>query len=311
MEFLNKLYANENFGIGLFCVIVFLVIMFLIVLFLGKKDEKKRKLEETSKLNTVNNNENAFSETTVATPVEVPVVEPTIVENVAPIEPVIPVEPISYEPNESEKEEIVHPIQENTNFVENMNVVEPTLDKVIETPVVEPVNINVEPVNVITNEVVEPVISVEPTPINIVEDSAPVSPTIEPIHVEIPDEAVKQAPVVEEIKPVIEEAPINNETYYNPVEPIEATTVDVPTIDFDAIAKSISKELDDLEKESKNSYVEVTPMEEITTPLNEVKTTTESEPVKVTVAPKTKIELPKKIDLPAKKDEIEPESYQI
>lgn len=311
MEFLNKLYANENFGMGLFCVIIFLVIMFLVVLFLGKKDEKKRKLEETNKLNVVNNDKNAFSETTVATPVEVPAVEPPIVQSVTPIEPVIPVEPISYEPTESEKEVMVHSAPNDTNFVDNMSVVEPSVEKVIESPVVEPVIPNTEQASFAANDVIEPVISVEQAPINIVEDSTPITPIIEPINIQIPDEVVNVAPTTEEIKPIIEEMPISNETYYNPVEPIEATTVDVPAIDFDAIAKSISKELDDLEKESKNSYVEVTPMEEITTPISEIKTTNVDEPVKVTVAPKTKIELPKKIDLPAKKDEIEPESYQI
>ena len=50
MDFLNKLYESNYFGIGLFAVIAFLVVTFLIVLFFGKKDEKKRKLEATQKI---------------------------------------------------------------------------------------------------------------------------------------------------------------------------------------------------------------------------------------------------------------------
>lgn len=315
MEFLNKLYANENFGIGLFCVIAFLVVMFFVVLFFGKKDEKKRKLEETNKLNTINNEENSFKETTVATPVEVPAAEPikvdditSVVENAPQIEPVMPVEPISYEPTAIEKEDIANPTTEDTNFAENMNVVDPVAETSIETPVVEPI-----------------IESVEPIPIDVVEEPAIESPVIEPIRIQIPDEVVSNetvnvAPIIEEVKPlieemeepIIEEPTINNETYYNPVEPVEATTVDIPNIDFDAIAKSISKELDELENESRTSEVEVTPIKEITEPMNEVNSVYTNDPVKVTVAPKTKIELPKKIELPAAKtEEIEPESYQI
>lgn len=60
MEFLYKLYDNEYFGIGLFIVIAILIFLFLLILFFGKKDEKKRKLEETKKLELENTN--AFKE---------------------------------------------------------------------------------------------------------------------------------------------------------------------------------------------------------------------------------------------------------
>ncbi len=46
MEFLNKLYSNEYFGIGLFVVMSILAFTFLVVLFFGKKDEKARIKEE-------------------------------------------------------------------------------------------------------------------------------------------------------------------------------------------------------------------------------------------------------------------------
>ncbi len=50
MKFLESLYNIENFGIYLFIVIGILFILFLVILFFGKKDEKKRKLEATVKL---------------------------------------------------------------------------------------------------------------------------------------------------------------------------------------------------------------------------------------------------------------------
>ena len=49
MNFLDKLYESNYFGIGLFAVISFLVVTFLIVLFFGKRDEKRR-LESTKEL---------------------------------------------------------------------------------------------------------------------------------------------------------------------------------------------------------------------------------------------------------------------
>lgn len=61
MEFLYKLYDNEYFGIALFIVIAILIFLFLLILFFGKKDEKKRKLEETKRLELESTN--AFKET--------------------------------------------------------------------------------------------------------------------------------------------------------------------------------------------------------------------------------------------------------
>ena len=37
MDFLDKLYSSNYFGIGLFAVIAFLVVTFMVVLFFGKK----------------------------------------------------------------------------------------------------------------------------------------------------------------------------------------------------------------------------------------------------------------------------------
>lgn len=50
MEFLDKLYSNENFGIVLIMIIAILVVLFIIVLVLGMRDKRKRELEKTIKL---------------------------------------------------------------------------------------------------------------------------------------------------------------------------------------------------------------------------------------------------------------------
>lgn len=54
MDFLYKLYDMEYFAVGLLIVIAILVFLFLLILFFGKKDEKKRILEETKKLELQN-----------------------------------------------------------------------------------------------------------------------------------------------------------------------------------------------------------------------------------------------------------------
>lgn len=275
MNFLDKLYSSNYFGIGLFAVIAFLVVAFLIVLFFGKKDEKKRKLEETQKLEA----NDTFKETSKSTPVEIPInpepvapinldvepvktgIEPNVVTPIEPITPVMPVPPVN-ESNDLNQ----HDNNEN-EFVENLRIEEP----VINTPKIEPVPIiKEEPVHNVVEPVIKPIIN-EETP-----------------------------------KLQINEEPVIN-TYYNPTKKLETEKIKVPNIDFDALAKSISKELDELEKDSKK-YEEIT-----VTPINEI---TEKSPVKkpetfssvyvrepIREVPKEKIELPKKIDLPARKSE--------
>lgn len=60
MEFLDKIFSYPNFGTILFAVIAVLTVLFFIILFFGKKDEKERKLEETRRLELAN--VNAFKE---------------------------------------------------------------------------------------------------------------------------------------------------------------------------------------------------------------------------------------------------------
>ncbi len=290
MDFLNNLYESDYFGIGLFAVIAFLVVTFLIVLFFGKKDEKKRKLEATQKIAA----EDTFKETSAATPVEIPAnpnpatpinLEPAItdvppVAPVAPVEPVIPVAPT----------EPVIAVEDNNEYVDNLTIDEPVKPLAKEEPV---------------SSAVTPVVTPSPSSIE-----------LEPTKIEIPSSSAEVvSPVINEPTPIIkEEEPklqINEEpvidTYYKPVEKVNSETINVPNIDFDALAKSISQELDELEEDSKrHDEVKVTPMSEITNRASVNSPQTFSsvyvEPT-AKETPKSKIELPKKIELPARKGE--------
>lgn len=327
MDFLNKLYESNYFGIGLFAVISFLVVTFLIVLFFGKKDEKKRKLEETNNIKLDNNNQ-AFKETSEAQPVEVPMPQAPIAPiDIAPIEqtPVAPIEPVPVTPTEVEtlKEPLTPPLnpinyeneplkpvapihyeepQADNSFIDNLTFEEPKVVEPIKT-----INVPESPVAPI-----EP-IRLEPTKYeNTVEPKK-----VEPVRFNISEEPIKVEPLIKEeekpiITPIIEE-PTINDTYYKPIEKVEVEEIKVPNIDFDAIAKSISKELDELEKSSMNhtENVKVTPMSEITKkPTNQFSSVYVNSSVQNNT--KETMDLPKRIDLPTKKsEEIEPESYNI
>ena len=301
MDFLNKLYESNYFGIGLFAVIAFLVVTFLIVLFFGKKDEKKRKLEATQKLAA----DNTFKETTESTPVEIPanpepvepinleansIVEPVVmtpneplVKPVEPVTPIMPTPPINQEP--------INPIKEEDNFVDNLSIEEP-VRPVIDTPKVEPIITPVAPI-IKDEPVVEPPVKV-----------------VEPTKIEIPKETITPVePIIKEEEPKLEinEEPVIN-TYYKPVEKSkEVEEVKVPNIDFDSLAKSISKELDELENNSrKYEEIKVTPMSEVTKATSPRQPETFSSVYVGTPAkemPKEEMELPKRIDLPARKSE--------
>ena len=301
MDFLNKLYESNYFGIGLFAVIAFLVVTFLIVLFFGKKDEKKRKLEATQKLAA----DNTFKETTEPTPAEIPanpepvepinleansIVEPVVmtpneplVKPVEPVTPIMPTPPINQEP--------INPIKEEDNFVDNLSIEEP-VRPVIDTPKVEPIITPVAPI-IKDEPVVEPPIKV-----------------VEPTKIEIPKETITPVePIIKEEEPKLEinEEPVIN-TYYKPVEKSkEVEEVKIPNIDFDSLAKSISKELDELENNSrKYEEIKVTPMSEVTKATTTRQPETFSSVYVGTPAKemtKEEMELPKRIDLPARKSE--------
>ena len=169
-----------------------------------------------------------------------------------------------------------------------------------------PINDVVTPVEAPVAPTITPVVP----PVSGPEEVAPISsnysipeePIVKPIENPTPIINTPLEPVLPpEEKPILVEEPVINETYYQPTDVLEAEEVKMPNIDFDAIAKSISAELDELEKT--NSNVKVTPINEITgnTPVNNSSSIYVNKP-EMTV-PVTHIDLPKKIDLPDRIDE--------
>lgn len=156
-EFLNKLYSYEYFGTYLMIAIAVLVLLFIIVLFFGKKDQKKREIEETKKLQQINNTD-AFKEQSNVASVEVPkeeVKEPVVtqeqLENDTIVVPNINdlatntnseininnnVEPVLPKEAEVEIPLNAEPINTNISNESNEAVSEPILDKVEEKPLV-------------------------------------------------------------------------------------------------------------------------------------------------------------------------------
>lgn len=332
MNFLDKLYESNYFGIGLFAVISFLVVTFLIVLFFGKRDEKRR-LESNKELEK-NNVENTFKETTPVVPVNVPIAEslveaPVVTQDVMPVMPNVTndiIEPIKLEQivepespviNDALvapinfKEELITPVMPINYDYEPKQFVEEGLKEdtvsvidIPSTPVIKE-----EPTPIFA----EPVRNIEPVRLDATTYDVPVEPkVIEPIRITIPEEPVNVAPTFEEVKPIVVE-PVVTDTYYKPIEKPVADEIDVPNVDFDALAKSISDELDELEN-STNNYredVKVTPIDEVVSkPVTQFSSVYVNEPVKPVV--KSGMDLPNKIDLPAiKTSEIEPEDYNI
>lgn len=290
MDFLDKLYESNYFGIGLFAVISFLVVTFLVVLFFGKKDEQKRKLDETLKLDVQNANENAFKETSVETPVQVPVVETPVMPT--PVAPVPVAEPAPVEVP------TINPEVNSPVFPTPISNEEPV------RPIFEPVKNEIPIINTLREE-----------PVEVKEEYQPAPKVLEPVKYDIPATPVIKeevtpivtpvAPEVNTFRPVVEE-PVTP-TYYEPTKEVKTT------IDFDAIAKSISKELDELENATKyHEEPKVTPMSEVVAskPVNQFSSVYVNKPAEP-VTP-TPMDLPQKIDLPTRKTEdIEPESYSI
>ena len=114
MNFLERLYSNENFGIYLFAIIAILVVLFFIVLFFGKKDSKKslneNKKEEPVKENNLENTvpvepiNDTFKEITEPIKLESEVVLPT---NKEPEEPKV----------EEKNDNVVNNVVLNSNLV--------------------------------------------------------------------------------------------------------------------------------------------------------------------------------------------------
>lgn len=115
MEFLESLYSIPNFGIYLFVIIGFLVVLFLVILFFGKKDEQQRKQkevqEEQSVFHTQPTEPTAFKETTIPTPVEIPV-SPV---SVPPLQNAWPLQ------NEPQEQMVTEEIKKEEAIVENVS----------------------------------------------------------------------------------------------------------------------------------------------------------------------------------------------
>lgn len=250
-----------------------------------------------------------------------PVVEPQV--TVAPVTPMPSIKPI----NIASTTPVTPAINEPTPIINNQTVetvrpiIEETVAPIINEPVInrpvtpiisEPTYSSVPPIN--TNDR----IVMEPTRFDIPTNNEP--KIMEPIKITIPEEPVKVNPIVEPVvtakeptynytepRPIIEE-PVINETYYKPVEKVEPTGINVPNIDFDAIAKSISQELDELENSTNknntnhNSEYRVNP-----TPEPVRRPTGQFSSVYVSNGPRPlppeNMDMPKKIDLPTRKEE--------
>ena len=230
-------------------------------------------------------NNNVSIDTPVPPVAPINPIEPMSFGDIAPIEPKVNVNPAASAPaidpvvpiiNEPTPSEPIIPNVPNPNLNGPIGPINPT-PIINETQAPSPI-IN-EPINPIPEPPIPEVKPVEPINFN-----NPTPKVMEPIKINIPEEPViptePTTPIIEEkVSPILNtEPPINNrpiieepvigETYYRPVENVKNEEVSVPNIDFDALAKSISKELDELEQSTKPSStyeeVKVTPMSEIT-----------------------------------------------
>lgn len=217
MDFLTKLYSNDNFGIILFTSISILVLAFLIILFFGKKDQKERKLAETKILNTNTNEEKkekeevAFAENTPRTELNV---YPTSENNTIPEVPL---------PFNMETPKVVP---------EPMNIVKGTKDPFTTTgPIPLP------PQNDFDFDALAESISKELESIGVsadnIENQPPVAPIIEPEIKPVPP--IKVEPIIKEKTP----EPIFKQEDPRPIEPIIKPT-EQPTLNIEpTIMKTI------------------------------------------------------------------------
>jgi len=165
MEFLDKIYGYEHFGVLLFSAIGILIVLFAVILFFGKKDEKKREIERTQKLELEKQEKDALAivnedptqlnvepaieiESEISEPALEPIAEPNFgeesvdgAEEVASVtepvfEPVISVEP------EIPVAPILEPIQEP-----ELALVTEEPKEVVNEPVIEPSTLEVSEVN--------------------------------------------------------------------------------------------------------------------------------------------------------------------
>ena len=251
MDFLEKLYSNENFGLYLVIAIAVLVVLFFIVLFLGKKDEKKTKEIKAAKEKEKQLVENNATGPIAITPVgeEVKPVENNVVVEpvVAPVEPVSTnLEPVAFKPVEDVKpienpqpafkevtEEVPVEVHEEPKVEETQNVVlnennvmeEEADDETKEfdfEALADAINKELESIKESKNEVQkveEPVVEEANNEKPVIEEKPFAFPTFETVE---PDKIPEQVIPKEEVKPVIPEKPkmpnVFSSVYVNPRE---------------------------------------------------------------------------------------------
>ncbi len=223
---LDKIYNYNYFGYYLLIAIVLLLVLFIIILVFGKKDQHKREVEATKKLQQINNENNAFKEENTETPLniepnasvlensntEVPKVEdvPTMESTTDVLgeipEPILPtenlgesvlgettkIETLNSQVLEQPKVETIEPIQE----------VKPTLDETKEEPFHFETETFDEPLINLDNNLTNETSHIENNNIQLEETPKPIEP-------------VKEAPVFSE--------------------------VEVPEFNFDEIVKSVEE----------------------------------------------------------------------
>ena len=316
MEFLDKIYGSENFGIILFAVIMGLVVLFMIILFFGKRDEKKREIERTQKLEREAMNGFAETNNEVA-PLEVAAPTPTVVEETANVE---------VENSIANEMPVMEPLP--TVDLEQP-VLEPVSEPVLTMPVEEPIMMNGEEVN---NVVVEPVI---PTAVNLepmgseeVVNNAPI-PEEPKKEVEIPNFNFEElaASIAQELSALEKQNQVAKEAKVEPVVEVnnsvsEPTFNDLvkPTVETPKVTRPITFSSVYINKPTEpvapvEPVVPVMPQEPVRMPEVTVAPVEEVTPVQeVVVAPTPRpvnpmpnIDLPKPAEMPMLKQEAKPE----
>ncbi len=244
-EFLNKLYNYEYFGTYLMISIAVLVLIFIIILIFGKKDQKHREIEETKKLQQINENTlNGFKETGEGIPLNV---EPNLS---APVNTPVAENPVIPMPN-LENDTIIVPtldINESLNnvapatSVNQMNNEVPSVEPIINIPentIVNPVN-EANNLNATINRIDNPNVMSNPMPTF-------EAPKVEDMpRMDIPE--MMEMPKVgeEEGQPILakeEEQPFNFGTSeVKAEETVDAPSLaSVPEFNFDSIVQKVNE----------------------------------------------------------------------
>ena len=278
-DFLNRLYSYEYFGTYLMISIAVLILLFVIILFFGKKDQKKREIEETKKLQQIKS-EDAFKEEDNSLKVETEEIKDPVKEE-----------------NPSVNEPVIVPSIENITpniESESLDSANDTLPNIPNSLEVENLTTNIETVEQVENENLEkPVLNAIP---NIEEEKISEGPVLEP-EVETPlvfdssdapeipefnlDEIIRSTIDTNNIEPVKEE--------------IDSLTMEMPKIEDAPKSKEVFSSV----------FVEEVPKEEV----KEIKKDDE-EDFELPTLKKEKVEVPEEIELPSLND-LSGESYNI